>query len=66
VARNAYVGFVATIAILLVHMLMYYSLLLMVSSRSYCRRLVEAAFRMMTPRRVVLRSFLVPLLLHSY
>lgn len=33
VARNAYVGFAATIAILLVHMLMYYLLLLMVSSR---------------------------------
>lgn len=32
VARNAYVGFVATIAILLVHMFMYYLLLLMVSS----------------------------------
>jgi hypothetical protein len=45
VARNAYVGFAATIAILLVQILVYYSLLLMVSPRSCYRRLVEVAVR---------------------
>jgi hypothetical protein len=62
-ARNAYVGFAATVAILLVHVLMYHSLLLMVSSRWRSPRPVETVVRSpsdFTPRRTALLLRSIP------